>query len=63
MREERAAGIGAPSLSALAAVAASPVGSRDAARARDLIAEALDAYFGEPELSFALGIFDQLAAR
>lgn len=35
----------------------------DAARARDLIAEALDAYFGEPELSFALGIFDQLAAR
>jgi len=55
--------VAAPSLSALAAVAASPVGSRDAARARDLIAEALDAYFGEPELSFALGIFDQLAAR
>jgi hypothetical protein len=35
----------------------------DAARARDLIAEALDAYFGEPETSFALGIFDQLAGR
>lgn len=35
----------------------------DAARARDMIAEALDAYFGEPELSFALGVFDQLAAR
>lgn len=35
----------------------------DVARARDLIAEALDSYFGEPELSFALNIFDQLAAR
>ncbi len=35
----------------------------DVARARDLIAEALDSYFGEPELSFALGIFDQLAGR
>lgn len=35
----------------------------DVARARDLIAEALDGYFGEPELSFALGIFDQLAGR
>jgi hypothetical protein len=37
--------------------------SADVARARDLIAEALDSYFGEPELSFALGIFDQLASR
>jgi hypothetical protein len=37
--------------------------SSDVGRARDLIAEALDSYFGEPELSFALGIFDQLAAR
>jgi len=56
-REERAAG-----LVALAAAAERrPTG--DAARARDLIAEALDAYFGEPETSFALRIFDQLAAR
>lgn len=56
-REERAAG-----LVALAAAAENrPTG--DAARARDLIAEALDAYFGEPETSFALRIFDQLAAR
>jgi hypothetical protein len=37
--------------------------SADVSRARDLIAEALDSYFGEPELSFALRIFDQLAGR
>jgi hypothetical protein len=37
--------------------------SSDVGRARDLIAEALDSYFGEPELSFALGIFDQLSGR
>jgi hypothetical protein len=35
----------------------------DVQRARDLIVEALDGYFGEPEAGFATRIFDQLAAR
>lgn len=52
-----------PSLTDLAAVAASPVLSGDQQRARDLIAEALDAYCGDVDRDFAMRIFDQLAAR
>jgi hypothetical protein len=51
------------SLSSLAAVAASPVLSRDQQKARDLISEALDAYCGDTDRDFAMRIFDQLAAR
>lgn len=67
-RQMEALELAAEALSIPVDVAAAERGGRvlaagDARRARDLIAEALDAYFGEPESSFALGIFDQLAGR
>ena len=39
------------------------VSERNIERARDLIAEALDAYHGETDCDFAMSIFNQLAAR
>lgn len=51
------------SLSTLAADAASPVLTREKQRARDLIAEALDAYCSDADRDFAMRTFDQLAAR
>lgn len=46
-----------------AAAVALPSLSGDKARARDLIAEALDAYCTDHDRDFAMRIFDQLAAR
>jgi len=65
MREEQARQSGTPMGESLRAIAARAERTlpADVQRARDLIAEALDGYFGEPELSMALGVFDQLAAR
>lgn len=50
-------------LTEIAAVAASPARSGDEQRARDMIAEALDAYYPGADRDFAMRVFDQLAAR